>query len=510
VTVSTLRPNSTLENTSNVTGAASAHAALADDSDGSYLTFDPGEYLIATFDDLALPSGALIKRSQLRARVAKQSANGNLTSFLQMATFSANDAAWVSWLSPTQITVGEIDATGIADSDVDAAAFGLAWSLSSGTCRAYEAYLDVTLVERPEVTAVTAPTGTVADTNRPTVAWTRDLDADGGPQTAYQVRVFTDAQYGAGGFDPATSTPFASTQGGFSGANDASVSWQVDTILPDDTYRAYVRIAQRVNGAYHWSDWEYSEFEVDVALPDPPTINVSDDPANARITITITPGIGGATSDAFLLERTYDGGATWLPVRQLDAGLLPVGDPATIVYDYEAPLGVDVSYRAAALHDYSGVHAYSAFDTGSENLEDVADWWLKHSGRSTRRVPSPRREHAGRRQRLARPEDRHRHIQVHEPRRASCDRRAPGRERDPAPAVPARARRPRVHPVRQPSPPADLRTGRRRVAGVGRDHFRRRRLPARRRGRLAINRSTSCCLETVRLRGFGPAGSHPE
>ena len=118
---------------------------------------------------------------------------------------------------------------------------------------------------------VTAPSGESLSATT-TLAWTYagDPDADsGGAQVRYHVKVFTIAQYGAAGFDPATSTP----------AYDfGEVMSNMTTIslgpLANGGYKAYVRAAQNVNGSPQWSLYD-----------DGPTFTINtDQPAVASIT----------------------------------------------------------------------------------------------------------------------------------------------------------------------------------------------------------------------------------
>jgi hypothetical protein len=116
-------------------------------------------------------------------------------------------------------------------------------------------------VARPVVSVVN-PTGTVTDTNLPTVSWDTWLDPDGGPQSHYEVKIFDEAQYTAFGVSPGASTP-TDGSGGIVASSTAS-SWSGHVALLEDTYNAYVRVGQTVNGAIHWSPWGWSNFVVNV------------------------------------------------------------------------------------------------------------------------------------------------------------------------------------------------------------------------------------------------------
>lgn len=364
MTVSTLRPDGTSSSSSvTVTGAASAHAALNDNSDSSYLTVANTGQLVVTMGNLTLPAGAVIKSGQLRFRGARTSAGTSVVRFRagDVAPYAlpATDFS-VTWTSPTTVSAGAtFETSNLTDAKADALLIAVIGASPSDTVsiRFYELYVDYTYVTVP-TTAVTVG-GTITDTNLPEVTWSNTLDSDGGAQTTYEVKVFTDAQYLAGGFDPDTSSPFETS----GQTSSAAAGWTPTDPQPDDTYRAYVRVAQTVNGSLHWSDWAYDEYTVSVDLPATPTIAVyaEANEARIRIEITDTPG-GAATTDDFELQVSTDGGTTYQHVRGLLAdGIITPEAGNTIVYDWEAPNGTAATYRVRARHDYSGVYAASAW-----------------------------------------------------------------------------------------------------------------------------------------------------
>lgn len=318
MTVSTLRPNATTANTGTLTGAGSAHAALSDDSDASYINLASGNAASGGLEDLTLPAGAIIKDIAIRARVAAPSGTSQLTA--DVVDYLNGSLSGVNWSVPTTVTVSSVLLDLPSDSELDSASWRTTPALASNPIRVYEFYVDATYVALPVVSA-DAPTGTVTDTNQPTVIWSNTLDSDGGAQTYYEVKVYTDAEYGAGGFSPDTSTPTA-TSGITAGA---ALSWQLNELLPDDTYRAYVRVAQTVNSTTHWSAWDTADFVVDVDLPGIPTFVATADNANARIALAITDNPGTVSTDLLELQRSLDAGTTWESVRTLDGnGLLDV------------------------------------------------------------------------------------------------------------------------------------------------------------------------------------------
>lgn len=314
MTVSTLRPTSTTSNTGTLTGGATAHGVLADDSDASYVTLTAApQTTLLGLGDLTLPAGAVIKSVALRSRIAETGAGSpELEATLDPAGSDPNvtgRSGFINWTTPTTVTLVTDSSPDFTDSGIDGATLLLTNARSSGEVRAYEAYVDVTYVALP-VPNVTAPTDPVTTTNRPVVIWSNTLDTDGGPQTRYEVRVFTAAQYGAGGFDPDTSS--AIDESGI--VSSAATTWQGADLLPDDTYRAYVRVAQTVNGVLHWSDWDFIQFDVTVELPAVLSITVTPDTANAKNTIALYGRIADDFSVDQLSSYTFDAGSGTLSV----------------------------------------------------------------------------------------------------------------------------------------------------------------------------------------------------
>lgn len=384
MTVSTLRPDGTdISSGVTVTGAASAHAALNDDSDSSYVSINGSAALDVTLDDLTLPADAIVKKLALRLRLDRQSAG---SSGYGVGFVGLSDGAFqITWTTPTTVTAWTYQDASLTDSVVDALVATVNGGNDPGTIDVYELYVDATYVEQPTLT-VDAPTSTVTDTNLPTIEWTPTLDSDGGAQTRWDVKVFDSATYGGGGFDPDTSTPVAEV---FAASGDAT-SWAMgDTptllnggyvdndILPDGDYRAYVRVAQTVNSEGHYSDWAFSAFTVSVALPAVPTLTVTADDANARVEVQVQSNSGSATTDRFQIEVSRDGGTSWASMRVTSADLVDPTDGDETVWDYDGANGVTSTYRARAQHDYSGAYASSAWveDTGAWTS---TDWWLKH------------------------------------------------------------------------------------------------------------------------------------
>lgn len=376
MTVITLRPSSTVDNDGVSFNGASAHATVNDNSDSTYLSaFGLGDSIRFALDDITVPAGAIVKAIAARLRCASGSTSSNdLSVYLTYGLgLIVTRNITINWQTLTTITIPLLaDATAVSDSAIDGANLGIE-SPAGHAAQAliHEVYVDVTTVAKP-VTAPASPTGTITDTNLATVTWANTLDSDGGAQTQYQIRVFTSAQYGAGGFNPASSGALYD-----SGAFGAATSHAITTPLADGAYRAYVRVAQTVNGVTHWSDYAYTAFTIDVdlpALPDTPTLTVED----GRIKIHVEGNAGGAATTTHLEVQRSEDAATWEPVRlTTDTAGLIAGTSAD-VYDYEAPNGTLMTYRVRALHEISaGNLVASAWATTATAVWIDDAWWLK-------------------------------------------------------------------------------------------------------------------------------------
>lgn len=543
MTLVSLRPTAILAST----GATGAFGTLADDSDATFVTLTAGggnASVDVSLTDLTLPASAVVKSIVSRVRYSKVSGTGG---FGQASVYpgvypagtAADGASYTTALMTTAsvaTTISSTAKTNWTDTDCDNAWARIIVSVLT-TYKVYEYYFDVRYVVIPTLT-VDLPTGTITDTNKPLVTWTNTLDSDGGSQTLSEVKIYSAAQYGAGGFSADTSTSTA-TSGQVAGTG---TSWQDTVILPNATYRAYVRTAQTVNGATLWSAWTFGGFVVNVAIPAVPTVVVTAQSTTARIkidvgvsnlipnpsietnttgwantatglnagatisqdatvaqsgtkslkivttagsatqgaaaalpeleagipytlsayvkgnagaeplsiavltsagatlptssgsailtplspavttslqryTLTFTPSAtttganfvtydngaavrtwfidavmlasntavaptysdgGPATTDRLELQRSIDGGTTWLPVRNSYGNDGIVNVTGATIYDYEAPNGTAASYRIRALHSYSGVYAASDWSASASATWSSTDWWLKH------------------------------------------------------------------------------------------------------------------------------------
>ena len=379
MTVVTTKPNGTSASSGfGATGAASRHAATNDASDSSYIRGDGtgGDSVLLQFAEPTIPSGGLVKTLALRARLRKDvsSPPGVLYYTLwpdaAVTADSADSAQNITWNGITTVTLVPDTRFASAPADVQV---GLRVTGTGSLIDIFELYVDTVYVAKP-VTAPSAPSGTLTATNLPAVQWANTLDADGGPQTHYVVKVFSAAQYGAGGFDPATSTPTVSTVTVREGAD---TSWTPTVVLPNATYRAYVWVAQTVNGVAHWSDPAYTGFVINASLPAvPDTPVLTAEPVNGRIKVHVEGNSGSATTTHLEVQRSEDG-ATWEPLRLLTDTAGVIAGTSADLYDYEAPNGTVMSYRVRAHHTASDLVVASAWATVAAGSWSSSDWWLK-------------------------------------------------------------------------------------------------------------------------------------
>jgi hypothetical protein len=163
------------------------------------------------------------------------------------------------------------------------------WSVANedagggGVSPAFAADFSVVAQAAPTVT-VSEPTGTQT-TQTPIAVWSV-TPATGAAQTAWQVRTFTAAQYGAGGFNPATSA--AVDDSGV--VSNANTSYQIAATLPPaTTYRSYVNSTETGGESNAFN--AYGGYTVALDLPSTPTLT-----ATATQDTTSLPGDGAMSS----------------------------------------------------------------------------------------------------------------------------------------------------------------------------------------------------------------------
>lgn len=372
-----ITPASTMQNFGPwaITGA-SAHAALADASDATFVDGQTFEQLHHSLTNPTIPAGARVVAVQPRFRAAINTAFDTDPTPFRSRLMTGDYTGTIYFTDLVSVaSTGIHDLSGAAraksstgadwtTTELDGLELNL-YSMADPTesVRLYRAYVDVTYAVIPVVTVnlPTSPSGT----SFPTVGWSTVFDAAYPTQERYHVRVFTAAQYGIGGFDPATSPATWDSTETLGTATSVVVG---TALLNGTTYRAYVRTAAGVNGSPHWSAWANRQWTVAITPPGVPTVSATADNANRRIAIALND-TAGATTATFRVERSLDNGATWDVLRGAAAATPGTG---VTVYDPEAPNGHLMRYRAQAV---TAAGIASAFSSASSAVAWEAEVW---------------------------------------------------------------------------------------------------------------------------------------
>ena len=386
MTTTVLRPDVTNSGGGSftVTGAASAHAALADSSDGTYIrkSATGTASILLGNGTTTISSAQIVRQVRVRGRVEATETDSKANLYLGTRVGAIN--YFTSAVAIRGVTaIGEVtgpwytvapDGGAWTQEKIDSIRVQFTdYKNAASRAYLYATYVDVDIAAQP-TTTVTAPTGTITTTGLPDVSWTFS-DTDGEAQSYYRVKIFDAATYGAGGFDPETAT--ALWDSGTVSSIDTTTS--VASILDDGTYRAYVKTAKTVNGSAFWSAWAYSGFVIDVTPPPTPTVAVAY--ASGAVTATVTGGSPtGFTSQTFEVQTSTDGGTTWADVRDGNA-LSPNGTYIATVADFDAPRGIVLAYRARAV-GVSGDDQVASPWSSSATITVANDglWWLKVVG----------------------------------------------------------------------------------------------------------------------------------
>lgn len=389
----TVRPNATLATGVWGTNAASFHAATSDNSDGTDVIASAvgvpssTDSFIVGFAGYTLPALGQVRSVTTRVRAnVNVGASGNAPVLHTRQRVSGVDGSdqIITGISEgglrpnpvtgvTTYTLGArtVSPSGAAWTQTDINNLALnVWATSnlSVSFAIYELYADLVYNEAPVVSGV-LPTTSQA-TSRPTVSWTYsdpELDA----QERYRIKVYSAAQYGAGGFSPDTSPATWDSTEVFSAATSAVIGTD---LVNGTTYRAYVRAADVGSGG-RYSNWAYAQFAISVASPPTPALTVTPDPTLARNLLHVVPGTFAPAAQRVIIEKSSDGGTTWATVRGANE-VSPTGGVVD-VYDYEVVRGVLMRYRARTVADVSGIRVASANTADVTATLASTGWWLK-------------------------------------------------------------------------------------------------------------------------------------
>ena len=382
-----VRPNgSSAPNGSWTLAGASAHAALADDSDSTYIaaaTTGLADDCELSFPDPTIPAGAYPIGLVLNLRTKKAAGTNRWSSgFLGAAGMESFERIFfqglTSWTSPTTFYATNIPATLGEQLDTTDPVFLVSGSISKGVTF-YEALIVAIYVEQPTLTASTSAATHTTD-NRPPIYSSRTLDFEGGTQSRYEMKIYDATTHGAfGSVDPDVTAPYFS-----SGEIVGSESSLRPTVgLPDDDYRAFVRIAQSVNGETFWSEWDSTDFAISVDLPAVPTLAATAENTDARILLELDENAGAATTSWWEIEASDDG-SEWTALRTTISGGIvtnptPGSSGSASAYDHEGSSGATRYFRARAVKDHGlGLTVASAWTATVSASWTSASWWLKH------------------------------------------------------------------------------------------------------------------------------------
>lgn len=388
--VTTVRPNETASGSGSFTltgGGGSIHATLSDDSDATFLQKTSSVVgqasAIVDFGTTTISASQRVKQVRIRARCDTPTDEGKLNIYLGARVDNQN------YFHSALAIRGQNAVTTFTGPFFTSAPNGEAWSQTAinglrgklteyeetgDRGKFYELFIDIDISAQPTV-SVSAPTGTITSTTAPDVTWAFS-DTDNETQAFYQIKVFTDAQYGAGSFNVNTST--ATYDSGEIASSDNTAV--VGALLLADTYRAYVRTAKSVNGEPFWSDYSFSQFIISYTAPTIPTLLASWSSAQGKASFTLTGAAlsAGYSSQYFDIQRSDDDGVTYKTIRNGEE-LTPNASFVATAVDYEAPRGEVAYYRARAVAVNASDQEFpSNYGTVQQVLvTNDETWWLK-------------------------------------------------------------------------------------------------------------------------------------
>ncbi len=319
-TLTTVRPDATPLGSTNFTifgGAPSINAALADNSVATYVqkgTTGNGTTTVG-FGTTSIVSGTRVLQVRLRAQVLCPTSSSRLT------LTPITRVNGVDFVGSTISFAGQYALAEYAGAYFTVAPDGYAWDQARidglrarigdnatgvNLSNVYELFFDVVTTTQPTVT-VTAPTSPVTGTSKPTVAWTY-VDADGYDQDYYRIRVFSSAQYVAGGFDPSADTPVWDSGVVASGDNTATLDYYLTSGL---SYRAYVIAAKTVGGEAYYSNYAYAQFTVTSGAPATPSLSASFNSSGNRVWLSASGlSVATATRTNLITNPSFEAGTS--------------------------------------------------------------------------------------------------------------------------------------------------------------------------------------------------------
>lgn len=425
----TIRPNGTDTTVypaylSNTGGAASVQAALSDASDTTYCRKNGGAsgdpIAALTLADPTIPASndvaTIVPRIRTKDGGTHFSASVARIVRLPYEKPLLGGGYLLSWrLVPMGISAKVTASSGASSAVTDSLAvtsgpaivgtaicdaallflYDTKGATDSGRAYIYDVWADVYYAARPSA-AVTSPTSsqTFTDTSNPPIttritglveSWQDGTTTVTTRSGTFEVRIFTAAQYGAGGFDPATATPIWSTKANYTlpytdGATNSTVdvTAQIPTSAPlaNGTYRAYVRAVRGFDAAQYGS-FAYTQFTINVTPMAVPTLTSAISGQRVQLQAVMGSLPGGHSNPLLTIERSSDSGTSWTAIRNANDLEVSASDTFT-VYDDEAPRGTASIYRARAETTVSSNTVSSAWSSSTAGVTvPLSGWNLK-------------------------------------------------------------------------------------------------------------------------------------
>lgn len=310
--------------------------------------------------------------------------------FIQYA-YSEGDPMTETWTVKGVPTGSSIGKALTAQQIVDTLALGWRWNLDPDYAAApigafvVAVWLEVEYVSAPVASALTlVPLDAASRTTRPGISWTY-TDSDGGPQSKYDVFLWSSADYLDANFSPfatsfvasngTTRTPRAYVQG-----TGAATSWIADQDIVDGTtYRFHVRVGKAMDSETVWSATATSSF-VAALLPPPAPVTpvVTREAANFRTKIDLAFLNNMLSTDAGSFEVSTGGwtGAGNATVArttaQFSSGSASLGVTSIAAGDMNAWLPAPYNVPVVVGKTYTALASFRAATVGRQTLVGIS------------------------------------------------------------------------------------------------------------------------------------------
>lgn len=385
----TIRPTSVISGGTTVvaTGAASVLLALNDASDASYVR----KAALANADvrlALADPSVAADEFvSHISGFVRYKGTNGK-THYLEIAPAALiASGAFVHYFYANSSSIVTIEPGYTAYPYTDLTDLVVRYASQESYLPAGDAYIYElgAYVYTVELATATPGNHTESDSSFATVPVDIGVVVDAWQTTAALKKVMLEVQVESGGTGVGTGTVVAqeSVEYTYGSTDTYSEFVELTDSLPNGTYKVYARAARYGiwDTTPHYGDWSAAAtLTMTATVPAAPLLTVVADDTNSRVSVAVEPVatagyIEGETID---VERSNDGGLTYVPVRGMTGVPGAFDYESDLGYDYEALRGTTVLYRSRITATSSGGYDNTGpWCTAEEVTVAVAGWNLK-------------------------------------------------------------------------------------------------------------------------------------